>query len=140
MWLYTWSRQVPMKSTNMTSTTGRSPACAIPTAIPTKDCSLIGVSITRFAPKSRCRDRVDPNTPPIFPTSSPKTTMRGSAVIASLKTCAITCDIFMSFSFTIQILHSGLARDQEAVFAALLLARHLFHFQPGFRCSPIPLY
>ena len=47
IWLRIWSKQTPRKSTNISSTTGRSPACAAPTARPTNAVSEIGVSRTR---------------------------------------------------------------------------------------------
>ena len=46
-WLKIWSKQTPMKSTNMSSATGRWPRVAAPTAAPMKADSEIGVSSTR---------------------------------------------------------------------------------------------
>ena len=46
-WLKIWSKQTPMKSMNISSATGRSPAVAAPTAAPMNADSLIGVSMTR---------------------------------------------------------------------------------------------
>ena len=46
-WLKIWSKQTPMKSTNINSATGRSPEQAAPAAAPMNADSLIGVSITR---------------------------------------------------------------------------------------------
>src|SRR5260221_2344601 len=72
----------------MSSTTGRSPAWAAPTAIPTKAVSDTGVSKTRDSPNSRWRPRVAPKTPPRRPTSSPKTTTEGSRAISWRSTAA----------------------------------------------------
>jgi hypothetical protein len=69
------------KSTTRISTTGRRPVSAMPTAAPMIVDSEIGVSITRSAPNSACRPRYWPKIPP-RPTSSPRTTTRGSARIA----------------------------------------------------------
>ena len=49
-WLYSWSRQTPMKSKNIRSQTGRSPRAAAPTPIPMNPISEIGVSMTRRSP------------------------------------------------------------------------------------------
>ena len=46
-WLKIWSKQTPMKSTNISSATGRMPAAAAPMAAPMKLDSEIGVSSTR---------------------------------------------------------------------------------------------
>jgi hypothetical protein len=64
------------------STTGFRPLSAMPTAAPRIVDSEIGVSITRSRPNSCCRPRYCANTPP-RPTSSPSTTTRVSARIAS---------------------------------------------------------
>ena len=50
-WLSSESRQEPMKSTSISSTTGRSPPMAAPTAAPMKAASLIGAASTRPGPK-----------------------------------------------------------------------------------------
>ena len=57
-WLTSWSSASVMKSMNMISTTGRSPACAAPTATPQTAPSLIGVSMTRAVPNSSARPAV----------------------------------------------------------------------------------
>src|SRR5579871_6275954 len=79
---------------NISSATGRSPVAAAPTAMPMKPASLIGVSITRAAPKRPMSPRVAPMIPPqasSMPcaarppppaTSSPITTTVGSRSIA----------------------------------------------------------
>ena len=46
-WLTSWSSASVTKSTNMISTTGRSPDCAAPIATPQIAASLIGVLRTR---------------------------------------------------------------------------------------------
>ena len=46
-WLKIWSKQTPMKSTNISSATGRRPVVAAPTAAPMNAASVIGVSSTR---------------------------------------------------------------------------------------------
>ena len=49
-----------MKSMNMISTTGRSPACAAPIAAPQTAPSLIGVLSTRVRPNSSASPAVAP--------------------------------------------------------------------------------
>ena len=46
-WLKIWSKQTPMKSTNISSATGRIPAVAAPIAAPMNADSEMGVSRTR---------------------------------------------------------------------------------------------
>ena len=53
-----------MKSTNMSSTTGRSPAAAAPTAAPTNADSEIGVSQHPAGPNLWYSPLVTPSTPP----------------------------------------------------------------------------
>ncbi len=48
----------------ISSTIGRSPTIAAPTAMPMKPCSLIGVSMTRRSPNSSIMLRVTRNKPP----------------------------------------------------------------------------
>ena len=55
---------------NISSTTGRSPVAAAPTAVPSSPISLIGVSSTRSGPKVLISPLVVPMTPPISSTSS----------------------------------------------------------------------
>jgi hypothetical protein len=62
-WLKIWSKQTPMKSTNMSSATGRSPDEAAPAAAPMNADSLIGVSRTRSG-NSGHSPLVTPSTPP----------------------------------------------------------------------------
>ena len=81
-WLTSWSSASVTKSTNMISTTGRMPDCASPTATPQIAASLIGVLRTRSAPSSSASPAVAPQGPPSA-TSSPSTTTRSSARIAS---------------------------------------------------------
>ena len=50
-----WSIACMAKLKVMNSTIGFSPAMAAPTPRPAKPCSVIGVSITRFAPNSSSR-------------------------------------------------------------------------------------
>jgi hypothetical protein len=86
-----WSKQTPMKSTNISSATGRRPEQAAPTAAPMNADSLIGVSSTRpgylwYSPL------VTPSTPPQASssppapcppaTSSPNSTTEGSRAIS----------------------------------------------------------
>ena len=63
-WLTSWSIARVAKSTNMTSTTGRSPVAAAPVAIPMTVASLIGVSRILPFPNSSARPLVAPNGPP----------------------------------------------------------------------------
>ena len=65
-WLSSWSKQTPMKSRYISSTTGRMPAMAAPTPRPTIAVSEIGVSRTRSpnslgaargSARRRCRPR-----------------------------------------------------------------------------------
>ena len=62
-WLKIWSKQTPMKSMNMSSTTGRRPPVAAPTAAPMNADSEIGVSSTRPG-NFPYRPLVTPSTPP----------------------------------------------------------------------------
>src|SRR5512144_3102500 len=71
-----------MKSANSISATGRRPLRAIPIAIPTIPVSFSGVSITRSGPNFSHSPSVARKTPPFFPTSSPRTTTRGSRSIS----------------------------------------------------------
>src|SRR5215469_2057336 len=64
---------------NWISPTGLSPCAAMPTQSPAISASDSGVSKTRSVPKRRCRPAVARNTPPLTPTSSPKTTTSGSS-------------------------------------------------------------
>ena len=50
--LMIWSIACMAKLKVMNSTIGRSPFSAAPTAMPVKPCSVIGVSMMRFAPNS----------------------------------------------------------------------------------------
>src|SRR3954466_14121885 len=61
---------------------GRIPAIASPMLVPMMPDSARGVSVTRAAPKRACRPSVTRNTPPLRPTSSPRTTTRGSFSIS----------------------------------------------------------
>ena len=82
---------------NWISTTGLRPRVAMPTARPTMLASASGALKTRFEPNFRCRLWVTLKTPPLpftrprfssrlqSATSSPKTTMRGSRAISSLR-------------------------------------------------------
>jgi hypothetical protein len=76
------------KSTNMISTTARSPDCAAPIAIPQIAASLIGVLRTRSGPNSSTSPAVAPHGPPSA-TSSPSTSTRGSSRIASARVVLI---------------------------------------------------
>src|SRR5262252_8898212 len=67
---------------NWISPTGLSPCAAMPTQSPPIKASDSGVSKTRLAPKRFCKPAVARNTPPLTPTSSPKTTTSGSSVSA----------------------------------------------------------
>ena len=70
---------------NCISHTGRRPMCAAPAAAPTKPVSLIGVSITRSAPKRSSSPSVTLNAPPYFPMSSPRQKTDGSRSISSVR-------------------------------------------------------
>ena len=50
--LMIWSIACMAKLNVMNSTMGRNPSIAAPTAMPTKPCSVIGVSMTRRGPNS----------------------------------------------------------------------------------------
>ena len=78
-WLTISSMPHRAKSTTRISTTGRRPASAMPTPAPMMAASLIGVSITRCAPKRCCSPAYWPKMPP-RPTSSPSTTTLASAL------------------------------------------------------------
>ena len=68
---------------NCISQTGLSPMWAAPAAAPTKPVSLIGVSITRSAPKRSSSPSVTLNAPPYAPMSSPMQNTSGSRSISS---------------------------------------------------------
>ncbi len=82
------------KSITRISTTGFSPASAMPTAAPMMLASEIGVSMIRSGPKRVASGWPSsmywPNTPP-RPRSSPSATMRGSASIAVASAAAAAC-------------------------------------------------
>src|SRR6476620_7773776 len=67
---------------NWISPTGLSPCAAMPTHRPLIRASDNGVSKTRLTPKRCCNPTVARNTPPLTPTSSPKTTTLGSSANA----------------------------------------------------------
>ena len=73
------------KSMNMISTTGFRPLSAAPTAAPAMAFSLIGVSRTRIGPKRSSRPRVALKEPPASAMSSPISTTRSSASMASAR-------------------------------------------------------
>ncbi len=73
---------------NMISTTGLSPDCAAPIAIPQIAASLIGVFRTRSGPNSSTSPAVAPHGPPSA-TSSPSTSTRSSARIDSASVAVI---------------------------------------------------
>ena len=98
-WLKIWSKQTPMKSTNISSATGRSPVAAAPTAAPMKLLSEIGVSSTRSRPNLDISPLVTPSGPPQASsspgaprppaTSSPMTMTRWSRSISWLRASLI---------------------------------------------------
>src|SRR5207245_6484698 len=65
--------------------TGRYPSSASPWATATMLDSASGVSMTRSGPKRACRPSVARKTPPLRPTSSPRTQTRGSRSISSAR-------------------------------------------------------
>ena len=67
----------------MISTTGRSPAIAAPTPMPTIVFSEIGVSRTRFSPNSSSRPAVTLKAPLKTPMSSPMSMTLSSRAISS---------------------------------------------------------
>src|SRR5215472_5319906 len=73
-----------MKSANWISAIGISPFSAAPMATPTIADSASGVSRTRASPKRAYRPSVAPKTPPLRPTSSPRTRTRSSRSISSV--------------------------------------------------------
>ena len=82
-WLTIWSIASSEKLTVMISTTGRSPAIAAPTPAPTIVFSEIGVSRTRFSPKSSSSPWVTLKAPWKTPMSSPIRNTDSSASISS---------------------------------------------------------
>ena len=84
-WFITGSRQTVMKSSYIHSTTGRRPRMAMPTAMPVKPDSLMGVSMTRLGPNSSKKPWVMANTLPITAISSPRTTTFSSRTISSCR-------------------------------------------------------
>src|SRR3954451_12876837 len=78
MWLTIWSIASSEKLIVISSTTGRSPVIAAPTPTPTIVFSEIGVSRTRFSPKSSSSPWVTLKAPLNTPTSSPSTSTRSS--------------------------------------------------------------
>src|SRR5918996_253322 len=89
----TWSSAGYENPSNWISGTGRHPARASPTEMPTIPDSASGVSNTRSSPNSACSLSVIRNTPPSVPTSSPKISTRSSSASARrsapLRACAI---------------------------------------------------
>src|SRR5579859_1822990 len=83
-WSTTWLKPLWAKPRNWISATGTHPAMARPMAAPAMTPSDSGVSITRFGPKRPCSPSVARNTPPVRPTSSPKTSIRSSRAISSV--------------------------------------------------------
>ena len=81
--LMIWSSASSEKLIVISSTTGRSPAIAAPTPMPTIVFSEIGVSRTRFSPNSSISPAVTLNAPWNTPMSSPIRNTRSSAVISS---------------------------------------------------------
>ena len=71
MWLTIWSIASSEKLIVISSTTGRRPVIAAPTPTPTIVFSEIGVSRTRFSPKSSSSPCVTLNAPLKTPMSSP---------------------------------------------------------------------
>src|SRR6266853_6270999 len=67
---------------NCISATGRSPAMAMPMAMPAMPDSASGVSTTRCGPYTACSPSVTRNTPPSRPISSPRRMTRSSAAIS----------------------------------------------------------
>src|SRR6516162_2436422 len=67
---------------NWISPTGLRPCAAMPTHMPLIASSASGVSMTRSLPKRCCNPTVARNTPPLTPTSSPRTTTFGSSSMA----------------------------------------------------------
>src|SRR5579884_1683934 len=100
----------PKKSTNISSTIGRSPSAAAPYAAPMKAVSEIGVSMTRSGPKRSSKPCVAPKIPPYTPTSSPMTKTRSSRSIS----CAIASAIaramvkIRSGIVAVSFLHTGI--------------------------------
>ena len=78
-WLTIWSIASSEKLIVISSTTGRSPAIAAPTPIPTIVFSEIGVSRTRFSPNSSSSPAVTLKAPWKTPMSSP---MRKTRLVA----------------------------------------------------------
>src|SRR5712691_2508449 len=79
-----WSKAGWMKSANWMSAMGMSPLSAAPMATPTIADSASGVSSTRASPKRAYSPSVAPKTPPLRPTSSPRTRTRSSRSISSV--------------------------------------------------------
>src|SRR5215470_5281020 len=71
-----------MKPVNWISATGRNPSAARPTDMPAISSSASGVSMTRVDPKRCCKPSVARKTPPLTPTSSPRTRTRSSTAIS----------------------------------------------------------
>src|SRR5205085_785443 len=80
---------------NWISATGSNPASAMPTARPTMPSSERLVSNTRGAPYLSCSPRVAPCTPPLGPTSSPKTSMRGFSASSTSRVRRIAVSMLM---------------------------------------------
>ena len=78
MWLTIWSIASSEKLIVISSTTGRRPVIAAPTPTPTIVFSEIGVSRTRFSPKSSSRPWVTLKEPLKTPMSSPISSTRSS--------------------------------------------------------------
>ena len=63
-WFAIWSEAISAKSMYISSTTGRRPTIAAPTAVPQMAASLIGVLKTRSRPNVSRRPFVSLNAPP----------------------------------------------------------------------------
>ena len=99
IWLITWSAATSRKSENISSITGRRPVSAMPTPIPTKPCSEIGVSFTRRSPYFSKSPTVHLKFPPINPISSPSITTFSSRAISSSSASQTACAYVSSFMF-----------------------------------------
>src|SRR2546426_7050499 len=119
----------------------------MPTAIPAINPSASGVSATRSAPKRCCRPAVARNTPPLMPTSSPRTTTRSSSSMARasarlIASTSVMFDIALRLLGELRQLHRVLPRQPRVeVLEHLLGSRrrrlevglhHLLHVRSGF--------
>src|SRR5213592_1017054 len=108
----------------------------MPTAMPAISPSASGVSATRSAPKRCCRPAVARNTPPLMPTSSPRTTTRSSFSMARasarlIASTSVMFDIALRLLGELRQLHRVLPRQPRVEVLEHLLGSRRRRFDVG---------